>query len=82
MNLFWIVLIAIVVLGMLLIVCSCCVVAGDSDRRDEELLLQHKSCLLSDNEKQTLEMLLRAFEEDGVNFVINDGKIVDYEVVE
>ena len=45
-------------------------------------LYQHQIRDLSTLEKQTLEELLQMFEEDGVNFIINDGEIVDYEVEE
>lgn len=31
-------------------------------------------------ENQTLERLLQAYEEDGINFIINDGRVVDYEI--
>lgn len=63
--------------------CIFAISSKDSRREEEEeLKRQHKTCLLSDLEKQTVETLLQAFEEDGVNFIINDGKIVDYEVVE
>jgi len=46
-----------------------------------EELYQHQIRDLSTLEKQTLEELLQMF-EDGVNFTINDGEIVDYEVEE
>ena len=47
-----------------------------------EELYQHQIRDLSTLEKQTLKELLQMFEEDGVNFIINDGEIVGYEVEE
>ena len=45
-------------------------------------LYQNQIRDMSTLEKKTLEELLQMFEEDGVNFIINDGEIVDYEVEE
>lgn len=57
------------------------------EEKDEELFQkyaeernkEHKIGVLSDLENQTLEKLLQMFEEDKVNFIINDGRVVDYE---
>ena len=59
---------------------SCCVISGRSSRQEEELERIHRANDLTDLENATLESLLRVYKEDGVNFVINDGKVVDYEV--
>jgi len=74
-------LVIIIVIVVVLIVYSCCVVSGRNSRQ-EELELIHKTSGLSNLENMTLENLLKAYEEDGVNFVINDGKVVDYETNE
>jgi uncharacterized protein YpmB len=75
-----IVLIIIVAIIVLLMIYSCCVVSSRNSRQEEKLERVHRKNGLSNLENQTLENLLHAFEEDGVNFIINDGKVVDYEV--
>ena len=59
---------------------SCCVISGRSSRQEEELERIHRANDLTDLENVTLENLLRVYKEDGVSFIINDGKVVDYEV--
>ena len=73
-------LVIIIVIVAVLIVYSCCVVSGRSSRQEEELERICRANGLSNLENMTLENLLKAYEEDGVSFVINDGKVVDYEV--
>lgn len=75
-----IVLIIIVAIIVLLMIYSCCVVSSRNSRQEEKLERAHRENGLSNLENQTLENLLHAFEEYGVNFIINDGKVVDYEV--
>ena len=76
---------ALIVVGIVIValmVYSCCAIAGDADKRAEKVNSQHQIGVLSDLESQTLERLLKAFEEDGVGFMLNDGKVVDYEIEE
>ena len=75
-----IILIIVVVIVATLTVYSCCVVSSRNSRQEEKLERVHRKNGLSNLENQTLENLLHAFEEDGVNFIINDGRVVDYEV--
>jgi predicted Holliday junction resolvase-like endonuclease len=63
---------------LILVVLSCCKISGQSSRKDEELELQNKNSVLSDLEKQTLNELLQAFKEDGVN-IANKKNIEQYE---
>lgn len=72
------------VLFMAALIHSSCVVSGKCNKT----MAQYESDILCDKddekltglENQTLEKLLQLYEEDGVNFVINDGKVVNYEV--
>lgn len=73
-------------LFILIFIYSACVISGRCNKTME----QYKSDILCEKdeddrkltglENQTLERLLELYEEGGVNFVINDGKVVDYEV--
>ena len=71
-------------LFILIFIYSACVISGKCNKTME----QYESDILCDKddreltglENQTLERLLELYEEDGVNFIINDGKVVDYEV--
>jgi hypothetical protein len=73
-------------LFILIFIYSACVISGRCNKTME----QYESDILCENEEenrdltglenQTLERLLQLYEEGGVNFVINDGKVVDYEV--
>ena len=73
----------VVALFVLVFIVSACILASKSDKSTEEY---EKSKANDDNngltglENQSLERLLELYEEDGVNFIINDGKVVDYEV--
>ena len=62
-----------------LIIYSCCVISGKNSRQEEELERICRTNSLSDLENITLEQLLKMYEEDKVGFIINDGKVVDYE---
>lgn len=59
---------------------SCCVISGRSSRQEKELERIHRANDLTYLENVTLENLLRVYKEDGVSFIINDGKVVDCEV--
>ena len=74
--------VVLLVIIIALIIYSCCVISGKNSRQEEELERICRTNSLSDLENATLESLLRAFEEDGVNFVINDEKVIDYETNE
>ena len=70
-------------LFILIFICSACVISSRSDKFMEEYQ-SDISCGNEDRlkglENATLERLLELYEEGGVNFIINDGKVVDYEV--
>lgn len=82
--------IALIIIGILVVIFaivliySACVLASRSDKfmeqYESDILCEKDDRDLTWLENQTLERLLQLYEEDGVNFVINDGKIVDYEV--
>lgn len=74
-----IVLIIIVAIIVLLMIYSCCVVFSRNSRQEEKLERIHRDNGLSDLENETLESLLHAYREEGVNFIINNGRVVDYE---
>ena len=73
----------LVVIFVIVLIYSACVLASRSDKFME----QYESDISCGNEDRlkglenaTLERLLELYEEGGVNFIINDGKVVDYEV--
>lgn len=72
----------LVVIFVIALIYSSCVLAGKSDRFMEEyqtdILCENKGGL-TELENATLERLLQLYEEDGVSFVLNDGRVVDYE---
>jgi hypothetical protein len=59
------------VIGILavLVIYSYCVVSGRSSRRDEKLEMLHNL---------TLNNCLNSFYKEGVEFIINDGYVIDY----
>ena len=71
-------------LFILIFICSACVISGRCDKTMEQyqsdILCENDDRELTGLENQTLERLLELYEEGGVNFIINDGKVVDYEV--
>lgn len=73
-------------LFILIFIYSACVISGRCNKTMEQyesdiLLDENKGDnVLSDLENETLEKLMQLYEEDGVNFIINDGRIVDYEI--
>ena len=71
-------------LFILIFIYSACVISGRCNKTMEEyqsdILCENEDRELTGLENQTLERLLELYEEGGVNFIINDGKVVDYEV--
>lgn len=71
-------------LFILIFIYSACILASKSDKLTEEyesdILCEKDDKELTGLENQTLERLLELYEEGGVNFIINDGKVVDYEI--
>ena len=74
-----IILIVLLAICIVCLVYSCCVISGRTSRQEEELERIYKANGLSDLENVTLEQLLKMYEEDKISFIINDGKVVDYE---
>lgn len=86
LNTILFIIIVLILILILAVIYSACVMSSrcnkTMDEYQSDILFEkdEENRKLTGLENQTLERLLQAYEEDGINFIINDGRVVDHEV--